>query len=416
MAWSCDGILLATGGEDRNVKIWEHRRRGDPTTGIPKDVFNLLTPDALLPAVGTATGTGAGEGTAALPSRPTTCDGIILHLAFAPRDPDILAVTTKASGDVTPLSSSSITTINVPTLVSSTSSDDSSKSLNATTIAAYPKLTIWNIRKRTVLATFLLPHEPQSLLFHPSGHQVAAVCMNRAKKQDVLVLIWQPELVAREDETMFECPDKEVEKSRKEGEKVWLRKLAEEGVSEKWEVRNDIGLGEPDYTVSSGDRVSEFNGATFSPCGTKLYAGNTDGALYAWEFPIKSTLSSTSASAAPDPLTAVPNGANGHYKATEMEVVDTVVDAKEGPAKESTTGEDTDSEGKRSVEPESAPPEVKAETMPETETNRMDVDTAPTAVEPSKAEVVRTTSLPYLFRKELHNGCLNCLDMDPLRR
>jgi hypothetical protein len=45
-----------------------------------------------------------------------------------------------------------------------------------------------------------------------------------------------------------------------------------------------VRLGEKNY------RVSELNGAMFGPCGTRMYAGNHDGRLNVWEYPIKRVL------------------------------------------------------------------------------------------------------------------------------
>lgn len=42
MAWSCDGKLLATGGEDRNVKIWEHKVRRKYRQGFMKLTYRLF--------------------------------------------------------------------------------------------------------------------------------------------------------------------------------------------------------------------------------------------------------------------------------------------------------------------------------------------------------------------------------------
>lgn len=215
--------------------------------------------------------------------------------------------------------------------------------------------------------------------------------MTRPHKQDELVTLWQPELVAREerDGVMFECASKEVERGRKEGEKQWLKTLNEEGVSDHWEVRKDVGLGEPNYRIPSGDTVTEFNGAVFSPCGTRLYAGNVDGALYVWDFPIQSTR----------PPAQV-----------EKDGGDVDMDGVTGaPMEEGDTTHDSDSEGKRSpIEIGSAAP---------TEDGEMKVD-GKTGNEAPEEDATTPTqqSLEFLYRKALHNGCLNCLDLDPLRR
>lgn len=185
---------------------------------------------------------------------------------------------------------------------------------------------------------------------------------------------------------MFECASKDVERSRKEGEKQWLKTLNEDGVSDHWEVRRDVGLGEPNYRIPTGDTVTEFNGAVFSPCGTRLFAGNVDGALYVWDFPVRST----------KPTQEEPNG--------DIEMDPSEPQANEDAARES------DSEGNRSAENGSAAPTEDGEMKADGEDGEANDEATSVMVPPSRQ------SLEFLYRKALHNGCLNCLDLDPLRR
>lgn len=81
-----------------------------------------------------------------------------------------------------------------------------------------------------------------------------------------------------------------VEQMRRDREKAWTRELSADPAfveKDRWEIRKDIKLGEKGYKVPTGDRVNEFNGAMFSPCGRKFYVGNHDGTLYAWSYPVQ---------------------------------------------------------------------------------------------------------------------------------
>lgn len=91
-----------------------------------------------------------------------------------------------------------------------------------------------------------------------------------------------------EGDLAFEDADAGAEKAKREQEREAYRALlerqrvgTESAQEEGWQIRTDIRLGEKNY------RVSELNGAMFGPCGTRMYAGNHDGRLNVWDYPIK---------------------------------------------------------------------------------------------------------------------------------
>ncbi|KAJ9118310.1 hypothetical protein QFC22_004221 [Naganishia vaughanmartiniae] len=161
------------------------------------------------------------------------------------------------------------------------------------------------MKKRQIITTIYLAHNPVFLAFHPSSKQLAIVCFDSRERNDYVVFAWQPRAVEDETELVFEDEDISVEKGKREKEREIYRALlarqtqaaAEAANSsaspavpntpptglkdEGWQIRTDIRLGEKNY------RVSELNGAMFSPCGTRLYAGNHDGRINVWEYPIK---------------------------------------------------------------------------------------------------------------------------------
>lgn len=147
-------LPLTPGGEQRRV---------DPAAGTQRDHFELLTMDGLLPAIGTPSSSGTSS------SKPTTADGTVLHVAFAPRDPSILAVTSRASPDVpvggsssssSSSSSAAIKRVSEPTLISN--KDSTNEVWSAATIAAHAKITIWDMT-RAFLAYLPECVEPLSL-------------------------------------------------------------------------------------------------------------------------------------------------------------------------------------------------------------------------------------------------------------
>jgi hypothetical protein len=160
--------------------------------------------------------------------------------------------------------------------------------------------------ERQIITTIYLAHNPVFLAFHPSSKQLAIVCFDSRERNDYVVFAWQPRAVEEETDLVFEDEDISVEKSKREQEREVYRALlarqtqaaaaeaantANNGTTttappsglkdEGWQIRTDIRLGEKNY------RVSELNGAMFSPCGTRLYAGNHDGRINVWEYPIK---------------------------------------------------------------------------------------------------------------------------------
>ena len=144
--------------------------------------------------------------------------------------------------------------------------------------------------ERQIITTIHLAHNPVFLAFHPSAKQIAIVCFDSRERNDYVVFAWQPDAVAAEGDLAFEDADPTTERAKREQEREAYRALlarqqqAGEGGAaqeEGWQIRTDIRLGEKNY------RVSELNGAMFGPCGTRMYAGNHDGRLNVWEYPIK---------------------------------------------------------------------------------------------------------------------------------
>lgn len=142
--------------------------------------------------------------------------------------------------------------------------------------------------ERQIITTIHLAHSPVFLAFHPSAKQLAIVCFDTRERNDYVVFAWQPEAVEAEGDLAFEDADAGVERAKREQEREAYRALlarqqaGEESAKEEgWQIRTDIRLGEKNY------RVSELNGAMFGPCGTRMYAGNHDGRLNVWDYPIK---------------------------------------------------------------------------------------------------------------------------------
>lgn len=144
--------------------------------------------------------------------------------------------------------------------------------------------------ERQIITTIHLAHNPVFLAFHPSAKQLAIVCFDSRERNDYVVFAWQPDAVASEGDLAFEDADPTTERAKREQEREAYRALlarqqqaGEDGAAQEegWQIRTDVRLGEKNY------RVSELNGAMFGPCGTRMYAGNHDGRLNVWEYPIK---------------------------------------------------------------------------------------------------------------------------------
>jgi WD40 repeat protein len=266
-------------------------------TGL--NAFELAHPEPLLP-----------HPTLLHPKPTTTSANPITNLSFSPRRVDILAV---ASSDGSGSSQAGkVVAIQGP---GSTSYDKEAEDAFLKEIeegmkgkgrkVEPPKVEIWNISskslllptvtspthpviERQIITTIHLAHSPVFLAFHPSAKQLAIVCFDSRERNDYVVFAWQPEAVEAEGDLAFEDADAGVERAKREQEREAYRALlarqqaGEESAKEEgWQIRTDIRLGEKNY------RVSELNGAMFGPCGTRMYAGNHDGRLNVWDYPIK---------------------------------------------------------------------------------------------------------------------------------
>lgn len=294
------------------------REKCQRVTGI--NAFELAQPDPLLP-----------HPTVVTPKPTTTSTNPITNLSFSPRRVDILAVASNDSS--TEATGGKIVAVQGP---ASEEYDKAAEEAWGKEMAERmksrsrkvepPKVEIWNLAsgctsrmqgylvanaypyvERQIITTIYLAHNPVFLAFHPSSKQLAIVCFDSRERNDYVVFAWQPRAVEEETDLVFEDEDISVEKSKREKEREAYRALlarqtqaaAAEAAStsgnatasttssstglkdEGWQIRTDIRLGE------KNSRVSELNGAMFSPCGTRLYAGNHDGRINVWEYPIK---------------------------------------------------------------------------------------------------------------------------------
>ncbi|KAI5452483.1 hypothetical protein NCC49_000646 [Naganishia albida] len=275
VAWSCNGQTVASGSDDKNVKIWARRTMGP-------NAFELAHPEPLLP-----------HPTILHPKPTTTSANPITNLSFSPRRVDILAVASNDGSGSSP--AGKVVAVQGP---GSTSYDKQAEEAFLKEIeegmkgkgrkAEPPKVEIWNISKRQIITTIHLAHPAVFLAFHPSAKQLAIVCFDSRERNDYVVFAWQPEAVEVEGDLAFEDADAGAEKAKREQEREAYRALlerqrvgTESAQEEGWQIRTDIRLGEKNY------RVSELNGAMFGPCGTRMYAGNHDGRLNVWDYPIK---------------------------------------------------------------------------------------------------------------------------------
>nr|BAJ92128.1 predicted protein [Hordeum vulgare subsp. vulgare] len=393
IAWSCDGQTLATGGEDKDIKIWQYK------AGIPNTPFTLVRTGNQLSLLDShisgTSGTSDSSGTTATES--------ICSIAFSPRHPDILAVASQVEG-WNPMNQGIEGGLNGVEIIQESGSNEKTTNNvvedNKWAKSPRPKVRIWNVKTRQPITTILLSHNPVALAFHPSSYQFVAVCMDKSAI-DYSVICWQ-QLTNLHDldgaegessglslETPNSAPDPEtiqMEKARRKIDverKQARQRTAETEGDEGWTLRRDVSLVLKERVQEMKTRgytngVSELNGAIFSPCGTRLYTGNHDGSVHVWEYPLKSTIST------------------------------------EPPADEPEQALDEISQ------------QISQETIPEEkqdgDSEMLLAEAAVGNAEPEVAEQMNASStiasqpLRWMFSKQLNQGCINCIEMDPRRR
>ncbi|KAH8084759.1 WD40-repeat-containing domain protein [Filobasidium floriforme] len=434
LAWSCDGHHLATGGEDKTVKIWQFKHGAVPP-------FSLVKTDG-----STILQSADPRDLSAQDSPATTSTAPITALAFSPRHPDILAVASHVEG-WNPAAhgvEGGLHGVHVVHGSGSRSGRDAARSGEEKMQKVpmqRPRVTIWNIKTRRPISTILLSHNPVSMTFHPSAYQLLIVCMDKTAV-DYGVFCWQKETsitaeainetygspLDREvqptdtidpasnflkDDTAIDAAERRKRKEDVESRLAHQRRVETEG-DEGWTIRRDVELVLKERSEEMRGRgfdggVSELNGACFSPCGTRLYTGNHDGTVHLWHYP-------TAPNAGPSTQSA---GSPMAVEADPPSVSESTQIARVEAENEETVQGDMDTSGEvvqranmasESAEAISTPPEghnQKAE----------DGGVIPRSpVLPDQAAEVTKMPLVWLKCIETNQGCVNCIEMDPRRR